>query len=323
MKDHRTVNYAIQENIAVNVVFVDGITRCGKSLFSHVIGTFENFEHLQFINPLEHLVPAVALGAVEKGFAAAFMRSHLNETVYNTLLSRNVNFRTTDQTGVPNHPDADVYWKRLQRPDGDDVVRELREAIRVFPFMTHDMMVNLQTLDEINVPYRMIEIYRHPVMNVKSCFERGWGRRYGSDPRAFTLNVAHGGHLIPWYAIGFEDVWLGCSELEKCVWMVTELLTRSVDQQTRFGDHRILTVTFESFVTRTNEEIERIATFLGHRPTPATSIQLSKANCPRDLDFVARTEFSKEIRSTVRTDLVEQFDKIVTEFENQCFGFVT
>ena len=141
-------DFALQENISRNVVFIDGITRCGKSLFSNVIPTLAKTEQIQFIALLEHIVPGLSMGVIDADYAKSSIRSLMNELAYNMLLSRNVNFRPNDQTGVLNHPDGKEYFSRLSKEDGDGVVSELRNHERFFPFMTHDMMVNLEYMVE-------------------------------------------------------------------------------------------------------------------------------------------------------------------------------
>lgn len=321
MNDLSSQKFASQESIAKNLLFVDGITRSGKSLLSHVIGTFEKVEHIQFINPLEHLVAGMSLGFVDLQFAQAFINSHMNEAVYNTLLSRNINFRPEDQTGVPNHPQFKMYQDRLNRKDGDDVIEELRKATVLFPFMTHDMMVNLSVLKELKLEFKMLEIYRNPITNIQSCIKRGWGERFGSDPRAFTLNLENGTTLIPWYCAGEEQKWSTFNQTERCVWMVTTLLQRSIKQQRLYGDDSILTFSFENFVQNSSEVISHIEVFLGRKKTEFTDYYLAQADCPRILDLCAENEIMKEVKRVTRNELLTDLERLVDEYHDNVYGF--
>ena len=313
--------FARQEDIARNILFVDGITRCGKSLLSHVIGTFEEVEHIQFINPLEHLVAGVSLGFVDIDFARAFLSSHMNEAVYNTLLGRNINFRYNDQTGVPNHPRFKMYQDRLNYEDGDHIIEALRETSSLFPFMTHDMMVNFSVLRDLQVKFKMLEIYRNPITNIQSCINRGWGERFGADPRAFTLNLRDGSALVPWYAAGQEDIWSTLNQTERCVWMVTTLLRRSIDQQRQNNDENVLTFSFEDFVQNTSSTICRIEGFIQRKKTPFTDQYLAKANCPRILDLSEINQMMRNIEKFTRKDLYTDLVQLVDEFHDNVYGF--
>ena len=50
-------------------------------------------------------------------------------------------------------------------------------------------MVILDTLDKLDINYKMIELYRNPIDNLYSWYTRGWGDRFQNDPRSFTLNI--------------------------------------------------------------------------------------------------------------------------------------
>ena len=39
-------NFTLNESLARNLVFIDGLTRSGKSVFSSIISSFENMEHI-------------------------------------------------------------------------------------------------------------------------------------------------------------------------------------------------------------------------------------------------------------------------------------
>ena len=79
-------DFALQENISRNVVFIDGITRCGKSLFSNVIPTLAKTEQIQFIALLEHIVPGLSMGVIDADYAKSSIRSLMNDTSFTFLL---------------------------------------------------------------------------------------------------------------------------------------------------------------------------------------------------------------------------------------------
>ena len=57
------------ENIAKNLVFIDGVTRCGKAIFSSLISSYEDMEHIQFLSVLDQIIPSVALGGLDNDYA--------------------------------------------------------------------------------------------------------------------------------------------------------------------------------------------------------------------------------------------------------------
>ena len=55
------------------LVFIDGLTRTGKSLLSGIIPSFKNFEHLDFANELELLLSSYHC----KKIKFDYLKSHL------------------------------------------------------------------------------------------------------------------------------------------------------------------------------------------------------------------------------------------------------
>ena len=308
------------ENLAKNVLMIDGITRSGKSVLSHVIGTFENTEHIQFNYPLEYLMSGVALGSVEMDFAKAFLTSHLNELTYNSMIGRNINFRVSDQTGVPNHPRFEMYKTRLEQSEGDHIVEQLRDGKYLFPFLTHDVMVNYGIFEVLLPEAKVIEIYRNPILNIRSCYLKGYGNRFSNDPRFYSLTLSEGFEPVPWYAESQENTWRYFNNMERCVWMVTHLIRKSIIQQSLRKQNLVLTISHEDLVQQTDRTVDRIETFIGQKRTEATSMQLSKQNCFRQIDGNIETQFLRDIRSSTRQSLVTDLVSLVEDFKENVYG---
>jgi hypothetical protein len=78
----------LQKNLANNIVLIDGLSRSGKSVFSNIISTFQDFEQIYFYTLLEHIVPAMSLKKINIDFARSSLRTLMNELVYEKLISR-------------------------------------------------------------------------------------------------------------------------------------------------------------------------------------------------------------------------------------------
>jgi len=313
--------YGLQEDLTPNLVFIDGLTRCGKSIFSPLIGTFERCEQIRFFSLIEQLIPAIMTESIELDFCRSLLRTQLNEFAYDMMLSRNANFRKGEQTSIYNHPEPEIYENRLNKPEGDGVISEIRSNERIIPIMTHDMMASMDSLIQLNLNFKMIEIYRHPIDLINSQFQRGWGKRFGNDPRAFTLTVSKMGALYPWYAIGFEDMWESFSELERVVWMTLTLLEKSVTNHKELTDKQnLLSIRFEDLVTTPNPVIAKITQFLRTQETKNTWEVLEKSNIPRMIDKGKRISTFKHINKSIRPDLRKSLEQTVNNYESNCYG---
>ena len=314
-------NFTTQENISKNIILIDGITRCGKSIFSNIIPTLLNVEQLQFFTLLEHIVPGLSKNAINKDFAKSSIRSIMNELSYNMLISRNINFRYNDQTSILNHPESKKYFERLSKIEGDEIVNELRLDDKYFPFMTHDMMVNLEYLDILDIDYKMIHIFRHPVDLIYSWEKRGWGDRFLNDPRSFTLSINYNSHILPWYCDGHEEEWLLLNPTEKCAFIVFDLIDKTIIQFKKAKyPNRIYNLTFENFVQNTSHEIDNLIDFIGTKKSYSTINALSNANCPRKLNIKDREKKSLEIKSKISQQLQNKLDLYSKFYEGNTYG---
>jgi len=311
----------LHENIAKNQIFIDGITRCGKSMFSHIVPSLENVEHIKFIEFIEQIVPALSLKLIDVDFAKNYVRLNMNILAYDNRLSRNVNFRPSDQTGVVNAVDPSLYQSRLQKQEGDEIIDELRTDRRFMVYQTHDLLVNLEFLNLLEIDYKMISLFRHPVDNIYSWWTRGWGKRFGSDPRAFTLTLEHDNEKIPWYCAGMEELWKKQNEVERCVKTAGALIERSIEQYKKSKTKsKIHILTFEEFCTAPENELNKICKFLGTKKSIFTSEKLHKARCPRVLRKEDRMNKIHEFKQNISNALFEYLMDLSSDYEKNLYG---
>ena len=59
---------------------------------------------------------------VELKFGNAYLNNYLNMLIYNKYISRNINFRPHDRTGVDRSANPKLYYDRLKFNEGDEVI---------------------------------------------------------------------------------------------------------------------------------------------------------------------------------------------------------
>jgi hypothetical protein len=311
----------LPENIAKNLVFIDGISRCGKSIFSSIIPSFERFEHLQVSTTLENIIPAIALGGVERDTARMLLRIELNQLSYNIQLSRNVNFRKTDQTGITNYKEPEVYLDRLNIVEGDDIVNLLRTKSNSIPFQTHNLMPNLDIVNDLRLDYKILEIYRHPIDNLYSWWTQGWGIRFDNDPRSFTFLHSYNEKLLPWFCEGKDEQISISNPYEKCILMGADLIKKSIDKQKKSTNpEKIITIFFEDMLRSPNHEIKKLENFLGKNKTKHTSKFIEHANCPRRLDTQKRAEKLKIFKGNISPEIFDLLIALSEYYEKDHYG---
>lgn len=273
------INYGVDEDIAGKIIFIDGITRAGKTMFNNIIPSLDGVEHTKVFPLLEYIVPAMAFGTIDHGYAKSLIRIELNELTYNNYLARDTNFRYGDLTGIHNYKEPRIYYERLFIKDGDAIIEQMRKSNKSIPIRTHELLVNLEHLNKLGINYRMLELFRHPIDNIHSWWVRGWGDRFGTDPRGFTLTIEHNDHRLPWFASEYVNEWLEFNSMERCIHAVINLIERSLFQYKKANESekgKIYILTYEDFLTNPKGKIAEISKFLGTGVSLYTEYLLKK-----------------------------------------------
>jgi len=315
--------YKELEDIAKNLILIDGLTRSGKSAISGIVTSLKSVEHIQLISMIDHIVPAVATNGMSANIGKSIIRMALNELSYNLRISRHVNFRYDDWSGVNNYYDPNVYYKRLAKEEGSYIVDEIKQNPGMIPLMTHDLMANLSALDALELDYKMLAMFRNPIDNIHSMWKRGWGERFGVDPLAYTLTYSHQGHTYPWHCVGIEQDWLEANPMERCILIATKLLKQSVDHYRKSEHkHKIHIIQFEKFVENSDDEVNAMCSFLGVEKTAHTPLFMAKQRCPRVINKDGIETKLKEFKQGVDASFYERLCDIIDEYESQLYGLV-
>jgi hypothetical protein len=307
--------------LARTVVFVDGITRSGKSMMGPILASFDRveIERLEFIT--EYLGALYSMGKIDRDAAVALVQSETDYQLYNSVIGRNTNFRFGDHSSVWRNPKRLRYFMRLFAKDGSVAVRQIEEERPIFQNLTHDQLANFGILHEaFGADLRLVEMVRHPVDLADSWLRRGWGTRFGTEPLAHTFCIRHQGQDLPYYAIGWEETYLSASPTGRVIRIIQSLWDRN---QTTFASlnseekRLIFYVPFESFIQRPWPYLEPLAEFIGTRTTRHTPSALKRQKCPRKYEentgqkrLMLEQQVSPEEKDIVQR-LVEEYETLV------------
>ena len=307
--------FGSQEDISFPLVFIDGITRCGKSSLSKIIPSLTRMEHIQFSLELELMIPALSLGGVSASFARSFARIYLNQLTYDLQLSRNVNFRKTDQSGIYSFKEPKVYLDRLEVNEGKEIIDICRKKNNYIPFQTHDFLVNLSYINDLDVEYKMLSLWRNPIDNIYSWWSRGWGERFSNgDPSSGTLLIENKfGDNYPWYCSSYLDDLSGLNPAELCVVIASDLIYRAIrSYENDAKSEDVHLIFFEDLCSQPVSEIFQICDFLDVESTKYTEKAISDSRFPRNItqDEIERKIdfFRKNVREEIFLDLMSLYE---------------
>jgi hypothetical protein len=306
------MKYYSQKVLPKKIILVDGILRTGKLLTGTLISSFHNTEHLEFTETIEHFTHGIEYNKIEIDYAKSYISNYLNELIYNKYLSRRVNFRPTDRTGVPNSINFNTYKKRLKNNEGDSILKLIKKENKQLPLITHNMMLVINSLNKLEINYKMIEIFRNPINIVLSWFFRNYGNRFGKDQRVFAMLINKNNKIYPWFHGSLNNKFHNLNELEKCIDYVCSLTNRSIVNYRKLNQNqkkKIFITTYERIVEETEKEIKEISKFLNLKITKFTPKFIKKERCPKKFDKEKLDQNRLLIKSKVRK---KYYDKIIS-----------
>lgn len=306
------------------IVVLDGISGTGKTMFSKIIGAFEGMQVGQFDYTFEWLQISASLGLIEIDVAEELVKYLVDQKLYDSMISREVNFRPTDLSSVLSNPtDSLKYIGQLFMPDGQDVFdRILREDPSLF-LITHHLFEPLSVArSSLGDRLRIIESVRHPFYLIHHWEEVV--KLFGQT-RDFSLVVEQNASRSPWWAKSWCDDFLTNNITENSVKSICSLMNPIIEYTNSNAKETtkcIQLIPFEFFVLDPNEFIYEIELFLEKKPSKTLGSVLIDQRIPRSnvshgkkLEIYDRYRASELITSL---DSQEQYISLKKYIQGNC-----
>lgn len=266
------------------VVIVDGQFGCGKTMLSPIIAALDRAEILTYAYELEYICAYSYLGKISPDAARNFIQIQTDLRIYNTMMSREINFRPSDISSVFRdiHP-----WRYLLRLFGmaDEHIPEKLKALRpILNLTTHNLTPFCEPLfSSLGERLVLIQVVRHPLYMLKQ--QTLNMERLLADVRDFTVYFSYEGRLLPYYVYDIRDVFIKANAVDKSIYAMQHLFKRAEDVKTDFMRRlgaKIITIPFESFVLGPDRYLREVALALETTITPSTRRAMRRQNVPRE-----------------------------------------
>ena len=99
--------------LAKNIVFVHGSASCGKPLLAPILSSLDRVEVERIKAIIDNVSIGCFFGHMTKDLSINLLCSETDKFVYNSFLSRNMNFRFSDYSSVFKTQRPLTYLKRL------------------------------------------------------------------------------------------------------------------------------------------------------------------------------------------------------------------
>jgi hypothetical protein len=302
------------------IVIIDGQGRSGKNLIGVLLSSMNKVEKMRLDSQIDYIPRYYFLGKMSEDAAVAALKTEFDEKYYYNWISRDVNFRFSDYTGVYKQANRSKYLKRMFLPADEKASLRLQKELPIFQEMTHDgLHVAKLYFKALGINrLKMIHVFRDPIENILEQNKRGFGSRIGNDPRELQLSYLYKGEPVPIIALGHEETYISAEPLERLVLMVDLMFRRNLEGYSDLSlDERknILYIDFEEFIQSPMKDLLRLEDFIGEKFTKKSRRILRRENCPRKLTARRRVERIQEIECGLRPQYRERFRRLLVDYD--------
>lgn len=303
-----------------DIVIVDGQGRSGKNMISVILSTMPRVEKMRLDSLLDYVPRYYDLGKMSKDAAIVSLKIEADEKLYNTMISRSVNFRFDDYTGVFKGGKPFLYIKRLFQKPEQAAVQRMEKENPIFQNMTHDglHLINLY-FDAFGDRLKFIHVFRDPVGNIYEQNKRDFGTRIGKDPREFQLTYKWDSEIIPLNAIGMEEDYINGNPTERLVLQVDRLFRKNITGYHNLDDKWkkcVFFIEFEKFAVHPWTYLTKLENFLNTEVVSRTKRIMKRERCPRQPNDSERgkriIDINKQLSpryQKIFKELLEDYDK--------------
>lgn len=312
--------------LASKIIFVDGFSSSGKSLLCSTICSLVNVENWQIEPSFEQLATLHYLEKLSIDTVRVILETRSDELIYNLFISRNVNFRKTDMTSPYFNNLENIYLKRLDKKEGDEVSKEIIQTKPILPLHLHYIFgysdILLKSFKHKLGLY--IVMLRDPFYLISRWDEENWVNRIGSDNRDFHLCINHKNKIIPWYTKDYADEYIDANDSEKCLLTIYNLYKRifkMYENMDKWEKQKVLMIFFDEFVYQPLNYIDKICQSLNIKKSDDFENFLNKLSLPRKKtqSITSIENFMKKYSKKLRPNYLKlslELNEIYSKFYN-------
>jgi len=328
--------------LAEKIVFIDGPPGCGKSLLSQIFASFDRVELLSYLYDLEQICQLHYLDQVPLDSAAIMIKLQTDLKLYNTMMGRDVNFRSTDISSADNNHNPTKYINRLSGPGDKEIIEIIKKQKPILNLATHNLLGYSEPVwKALGARCIFIEVVRHPLYMMRQQALNMSG--LVNNPRWFQVQHLFQDAEIPYYAKEWGDTFVNQNDFERAISFYYYYNKRISYQKTGvLKKHlsKVLTIPFELFVLNPQPWIEKMQKITETKALSVTREIMVKQKIPRekiadgiDIEayrllgwvpskggFSERQELDlrrEETLINIRPNMVPVLDKICTDYEKK------
>ena len=299
-------------------VIIDGFSRSGKFLLGHLVGAMDGLEFMQNPIMLETALYLTRLNKLDLDTARILVQTDIDMNTYNMAIGRGLNSRVEDSSCIYKAVDFGRFLARTTADDPDSLINDFQQKQLLPLYIGHECLCNARTLFYIYPAVRMISLQRDPIALIMSWYKRGWGRRFGLDPKSGSIVFRTQSGPAPWFGVDWVSDYASLSEMDRVVKSI-EALSKFAKQEyealTAEQRSRIHFVAFDNILATPHDVITGIGRYLGRPPHPGINAILARERVPRVIAANQRDLLLEEIRSHMSPCMEPVIQSLMSDFD--------
>lgn len=291
-----------KNNLLREFFIIDGNVKTGKGMLSHIVASFKRVEKMRIDTLFDTIPRLYMLKKISHDAAVTSMQKEVDMQFYHSMISRDVNLRFKDDTGVFKNPFPLRYLWRLFSKEREPVIEKIKKINPIFQEMTHDGLKNANILFDAfeMLKFNIIYIARDPVETIYGFYKGGFGTRIGTDPQEFQFSYEYKGNIVPLLAYGWEEEYLSSNPMDRCIRMIKQSFENNIKSYNELQPERqgkVLFLLFDELVTNPIKISKKVAAFIGTEITSCTKKTCKRENCPRIIieeDILHKKQFIEQ-----------------------------
>jgi len=268
---HRSNSYDGQ------IILLDGISGTGKTMLMRILDCLTGLIPARFNYQIEQICIAIIEEKIEPKAGLEILQLIIDQTHYDSSLSREMNFRPTDLSSILKSRKRIEYIKRLMLPDGQAGEERLLLKKEKQVFVVHQLMKASLVLNDLpGKAITRILCVRHPYY----LFDHwvSYVDMFGTSARDFTVTLNRDAE-IPWFIRANYEMFFDETRQNKAAVVISELSARQFDYIDT--DSSALLVDFERFVLNPEVYLTKLENEIGGSFTGLKRV-LVRENLPRE-----------------------------------------
>ena len=264
-----------------NVVVVTGTHCSGKSMVSPITSSLANVEHVRKLYTVDQILDLTHLKKIKEEVAIFIIRHFLDNSFYEQLIGRNLNFRVEDETSIFTAKNTSELMSRIIVKRGDHIIKKNIKNKKIFVMDTHDGIMLFDFWRKVNKNFKFINVFRNPIDTTASWFKH----KLGVNEKVLINQIVllkNKNYKFPFYAIENYKKYNKQNEMDRVIDMVMYAQKKEYENYKKYKNNKnCIFFEFEDFATKTNQKINEICKFLKTSRSKHTQEIMKRENCPR------------------------------------------